>query len=67
MSSLAHFLPLLGQALPKAPAVPALPWYQEAWFNVIMALLVLILPFVIGSWLVAPDANERLCLAHSGC
>ena len=51
MSSLAHFFPLLGQALPKAPAVPALPWYQEAWFNVIMALLVLILPFVIGSWL----------------
>ena len=40
-----------------------MPWYQEAWFNVTWRLLVLILPFVIGSWL-ATNADERLRLAY---
>ncbi len=51
MSSLISFMPLLGQALPKAPVVPSIPWYQEAWFSVLMAFVVLIAPFVIGAWL----------------
>ena len=34
---------LLAQALPSgAPAAPAGPWYHEPWFNVIIALAVLV-------------------------
>jgi SecD/SecF fusion protein len=59
MSSLFSFTPLLAQAAtqvpattvtPAAPLGPAIPFYQEAWFGMIIALAVLILPFLIGQW-----------------
>ncbi len=27
------------------------PWYQEGWFSVVVAMAVVILPFMVGSWL----------------
>ncbi len=58
MSSLFSFTPLLAQAASKLPAAPiapvalgpAVPWYQEAWFGIVIALAVIILPFLIGQW-----------------
>ncbi len=56
MSSLFSFTPLLAQAAANVPAVPvaplgpAVPWYQEAWFGIVIALAVIILPFLVGQW-----------------
>jgi SecD/SecF fusion protein len=56
MSSLFSVSPLLAQAAsqlpaaPVAPLGPAVPWYQEAWFGMAIAVAVLVLPFLIGQW-----------------
>src|SRR5215831_9198336 len=39
---------LFAQVAP--PAAPAVPWYQESWFGVLIALAVVILPFLAGHW-----------------
>ncbi|HEY2881904.1 MAG TPA: protein translocase subunit SecD [Pirellulales bacterium] len=49
MSSLHSIVALLGQALP--PQAPATPWYQDTWFNLLVALAVITVPFLIGQWL----------------
>ena len=47
-------MPLLAQAdqvvAPAAPVVE-LPWYQEGWFGVLVAIAVVVLPFIVGGWL----------------
>ncbi|HEY2828423.1 MAG TPA: protein translocase subunit SecD [Pirellulales bacterium] len=56
MSSFFSITPLLAQAasqMPAAPAAPlgpAAPWYQEPWFGFIVALAVIVLPFLVGQW-----------------
>jgi SecD/SecF fusion protein len=40
---------LFAQVAP--PAAPAVPWYQESWFGVFIALAVVILPFLAGHWI----------------
>jgi len=40
---------LFAQLVP--PAGPAVPWYQESWFSVLIALAVVILPFLAGHWI----------------
>jgi SecD/SecF fusion protein len=59
MSSFLSITPLLAQAAsqlpagpaaPMAPLGPAVPWYQETWFGLVIALAVIILPFLIGQW-----------------
>jgi SecD/SecF fusion protein len=44
-----NILSLLAQV--AAPAAPAVPWYQESWFGVLIALAVVILPFLAGHWI----------------
>jgi len=45
-----HFISsLLAQVV--SPAAPAVPWYQESWFSVLIALAVVILPFLAGHWI----------------
>ncbi len=55
MSPFHYFTPILAQAQAQivAPAAPAVevPWYQEGWFSVVVAMAVVILPFLVGSWL----------------
>ena len=59
MSSFLSITPLLAQAAsqlpagpvaPVAPLGPAVPWYQETWFGLVIALAVIVLPFLIGQW-----------------
>lgn len=45
--SLSSLMNLFAQA---APAATPVPWYEESWFNAVVALLVLVLPFVFGHW-----------------
>jgi SecD/SecF fusion protein len=40
---------LFAQVAP--PAAPAVPWYQEPWFGVLIALAVVVLPFLAGHWI----------------
>lgn len=40
---------LLAQVVP--PAAPAVPWYQDSWFSALIALAVVILPFLAGHWI----------------
>lgn len=57
MSSLFTLLAQAASQVPAAPAAPAapmiqaVPWYQESWFGFVVALAVIILPFLVGSWL----------------
>ncbi len=45
--SLSAVMNLLGQA---APAPAELPWYDQSWFNAVIAAAVLILPFLFAHW-----------------
>src|SRR5262245_7596451 len=57
MSSLFSLLAQAASQVPAAPVAPAapmvqaVPWYQESWFGFVVALVVIILPFLVGSWL----------------
>jgi SecD/SecF fusion protein len=47
--------PLFAQAAaaaqPAAEKVAETPWYQETWFYLLVALIVIAVPFIVGNWL----------------
>lgn len=44
---------LFAQAVQAVPAAPAVPWYQDTPFSVLVAAMVIVLPFLAGNWLAA--------------
>jgi SecD/SecF fusion protein len=44
------FSSLMSVLAQVAPAVAEAPWYQQGWFNFLIAMAVLVLPFVFGHW-----------------
>src|SRR5580698_3839631 len=49
MHSMQSMLSLFAQAV--APVAPAEPWYRETWFSMLVAIAVIVLPFLAGQWL----------------